>query len=172
MYSKGILAAAAKIKRWRHEPVFFVTDELKAQPDEWQLDVLKFLPDPTKQRLAMRACVGPGKSAVEAWIAWDFLATQGNGGQHPKVAAVSITADNLKDTLWAEIKKWQTRSAWLSAKYTWQSERVFCNDHPETWFISARSWAKTANAEEQAKTLSGLHSDYVLALIDESGAIP
>jgi hypothetical protein len=31
---------------------------------------------------------------------------------------------------------------------------------------------KSANAEEQGKTLSGLHSKYVLALIDESGAIP
>lgn len=172
MYSKAILAAAAKIKRWRDEPVFFVTDELKAQPDTWQLEVLNSLADPSIQRIGMKACVGPGKSAVEAWIAWYFLATQGNVGQHPKGAAVSITADNLKDNLWAEIKKWQLRSQWLSAKYTWQSERVFCNDHPETWFISARSWAKTANAEEQAKTLSGLHSEYVLALIDESGAIP
>lgn len=162
----------AKIKRWREDPVFFVVDELKAQPDEWQLEALRLLPDTAKQRIALKACVGPGKSAVLAWLGWYFMATQGDMGQHPQGLAVAITADNLKDNLWPQFKKWQSRSEYLSAKYTWTAERVYCNDHPETWFISARSWSKTANAEEQGKTLSGLHSEFVLALIDESGGIP
>ena len=164
--------AASKIKRWREDPVFFVTDELKATPDSWQVDGLRLLPDPEKRRIGFKACVGPGKSAELAWAGWYFLATQGDVGQHPKGAAVSVTADNLKDNLWPELKKWQNRSPYLSAKYTWNNDRIYCNDHPETWFLSARSWSKTANAEEQGKTLSGLHSEFVLALIDESGGIP
>ena len=81
------------VKRWRDDPVFFVTDELKAEPDAWQVDVLRLLPDPAVKRIAMKACVGPGKSATMAWIGWYFLATQGDEGQHPKGAAVSITAE-------------------------------------------------------------------------------
>lgn len=56
--------------------------------------------------------------------------------------------------------------------FEWTKERVFAKDFPATWFLSARSFSKTANAEEQGRTLSGLHSKYVLALIDESGDIP
>ena len=164
--------AMARIKKWREDPVFLVTDELKATPDRWQIEALKLLPDPKIQRIALKACVGPGKSALEAWCGWYFLAAQGDIAKHPKGAAVSITGDNLKDNLWPEMKKWQNRSPYLTAKYTWNAERIYCNDHPETWFISARSFAKTANAEEQGKTLSGLHGEYVLALIDESGGIP
>jgi hypothetical protein len=85
---------------------------------------------------------------------------------------VAVTSDNLKDNLWAEFAKWLNRSPVLSAAFTWSGSRIYANDHPETWFLSARSWPKTANEEEQGRTLSGLHSEYVLYLIDESGDIP
>jgi hypothetical protein len=50
---------------------------------------------PHHRRLAMKACKGPGKTAVEAWLAWNFLATR----EHPKVAAISVSGDNLSDNL-------------------------------------------------------------------------
>lgn len=164
--------AAAKIKMWRENPLRFAHEELKMELDYWQEESLQALIDPTIQRIALKACVGPGKSAIEAVIGWWFLVTQGEPGEHPKGAAVSITSDNLNDNLWPEFKKWQTRSGFLQHTFTWNSQSIYNNDHPETWFISARSWPKSANAEDQGKTLSGLHSKYVLALIDESGAIP
>ena len=97
---------------------------------------------------------------------------QGEKGSHPKGAAIAITQDNLKDNLWSEMSKWQQRSQTLQDLFTWTKTRIFAKDHPETWFISARSFSKTANAEEQGRVLSGLHSKYVLFLIDESGDIP
>jgi len=164
--------AAAKIKRWRENPLSFIVEELKATPDRWQEKAIEALRDPKIIRLSLQACAGPGKSALLAWIGWWFMSTQANIGSHPKGAAVSITGDNLKDNLWPEFAKWQSRSEFLKFAFTWNSERIYANDHPETWFMSARSFAKTANAEEQGKTLSGLHAEYVLILIDESGAIP
>ncbi len=120
-------------------------------------------------RLCMKACAGPGKSAVLAWAGWWFLSCFGEVGEHPKGAAVSITGDNLKDNLWPEFRKWQAFSPYLSQAFTWQGERIFANDHPDTWFLSARSFPKTANPEEQGRTLSGLHSKYPFIILDESG---
>lgn len=151
-----------------------VVEEFKVTPDKWQEAALRAFAsrDPDKRRISMQACAGPGKSAVESWIGWNFLLCYGRPGQHPKGAAVSITSDNLKDNLWPEFKKWQERSNILKTAFTWTHERIFANDHKDTWFISARSWSKTADAEEQGRTLSGLHSEFVLILLDESGEIP
>lgn len=166
--------AARRIKEWRENPCQFVHENFKVDPDIWQRKVLEAFPskDPDKQRISMQACAGPGKSAVLAWCGWNFLMCYGLHGEHPKGAAVSVTADNLKDNLWAEFSKWQDRSDTLKGAFQWTKERIFAKDHPSTWFLSARSFSKTANAEEQGRTLSGLHSKFVLALIDESGDIP
>lgn len=164
--------AQGKIRHWRTHPEAFVLEQFGVEPDAWQVDALRAFADPTKPRISLQACAGPGKSAVLAWCGWNFLSCYAQKGEHPKGAAVSITSDNLKDNLWPEFAKWQGRSRFLSEAFTWNKEQITANDHPSTWFLSARSWPKSATPEEQGKTLSGLHSKFVLALIDESGAIP
>lgn len=163
-----------KIRTWRDNPKQFVNEVFGAVPDKWQEKVLDAFPsqDPSKLRISMQACVGPGKSAILAWCGWNFLSCYGEKGEHPKGAAVSITEANLADNLWPEYSKWQNRSEFLLKAFTWTKSRIFCVDHPETWFMAARSFSKTADSEEQGRTLSGLHSRFVLAQIDESGDIP
>lgn len=168
--------ATRKLRSWR-EPrgiLRFVDEELQAKPDAWQEEAaLAFeSKDPTKQRIALQACAGPGKSAVLAWCGWWFFSTQGDRLEHPKGLATSVTSDNLKGNLWAEFSKWQQRSTFLSEFFTWTAGAIFLNSQPNTWRLEARSWPKSANAETQGKTLSGLHAKYVLILIDESGDIP
>lgn len=139
----------------------------------WQREVLEIFPsmEPEKQRIALQACAGPGKSTVLAWCGWNFLSCYGEVGEHPKAYALSITADNLRDNLWAEMSKWQQRSPYLSSAFAWTAQKIFAKDHPETWFMAARSFPKTANVDEMGRTLSGLHSKYICYLIDESGGI-
>jgi hypothetical protein len=144
----------------------FVREVFKATPDPWQDEVLAAFPD--SQRLAMKACKGPGKSTILAWLAWNFLATR----PHPKIAATSVTSDNLSDGLWTEMAKWQNRSEFLKQSFTWQKTRIFANDHPETWWMSARTWSKAADAQTQGETLAGLHAEYLLFILDEAGGIP
>ncbi|MFI5001054.1 MAG: hypothetical protein ACHQK9_14345, partial [Reyranellales bacterium] len=105
------LAAAGQLVRWKEDPCGFVREVFGATPDPWQDEVLKAFPH--CQRLVMKACKGPGKTTVEAWLAWNFLLTR----PEPKVAATSITADNLADNLWAEMAKWQARSPLLKAAF-------------------------------------------------------
>lgn len=163
-----------KIKRWRFNPCQYVYENFKVEPDAWQANALEAFVsgDIDKQRILLKACAGPGKSAALSWMGWLFLSCFGAEGEHPKGAVTSITEANLKDNLWPEFSKWQSRSPFLKEAFTWTKERIYANDHPETWFLSARTWSKSANAEEQGRTMSGLHSRYVLFLIDESGEIP
>ena len=94
--------ARANIQRWRQNPVQFVVEQFGVEPDAWQRDALMAFADPTKPRISMQACAGPGKSAVLAWCGWNFLSCYGDRGEHPKGAAVSVTWDNLRDNLWPE----------------------------------------------------------------------
>lgn len=168
------LEAMRKIRGYRQDIGAFVKEEFQVEPDAWQYRGLRAVADGNQKilRLSLQACAGPGKSALLSWAGWWFLATQGEVGSHPKGAALSITNDNLKDNLWSELSKWQQRSKICTDIFQWTQSRIFAKDHPETWFLSARSFSKKSNSEEQGRVLSGVHSKYVLFLIDESGDIP
>jgi phage terminase large subunit len=173
-YILSIEKARARIQEWRRDPVKFAIDCFGIEPDPWQVDAMRELGGETNpaRRLCMKACTGPGKSATLAWMGWHRLACFAAKGEHPKGAALSITADNLKDNLWAELSKWQQRSEFLKSAFTWTKEKIYANDHPETWFLSARSFAKDANAEAIGRALSGLHSQFPFLLLDETGDMP
>lgn len=165
-------AAPERIREWRANPVQFTRDNFGVEPDAWQVKALMALVGGGVKRLAMRACVGPGKSAVEAWAGWWFTSCHGGRGEHPKGAAVAITRENLADNLWTELAKWQARSEFLLYSFEWTKTRIYAKHHPETWFLSARGFAQKATKEHLGRTLSGLHSEYVLILLDESGDMP
>lgn len=154
------------MRTWREHPVRMVKDLFDITPDPWQVDVLEAFP--RHQRIAMKASKGVGKTALEAWLAWNFLLTR----PHPKVAATSISADNLADNLWTEMAHWQNKSPLLQHAFEWTKTRITARDHPETWWMAARSWSKTADRNQQSMTLAGLHADYIMFILDESGGIP
>lgn len=165
--------AAATLRRWRTDPVAFVRENFGVEPEPWQADYLRAYASAGKKRLAAKAAVGVGKSAVKAWCAWHFLATIYDPakypGKHPVGYALSISADNLASGLWKELAVWRTRSAFLTDQFEWTAEKVFHKAHPATWWIKARSYSKSANPEVQGATLSGLHGPYILGLLDEIG---
>lgn len=164
--------ASRKIEAWRCDPLLFVREVFHAEPDAWQADVLQLLGRPGRKRIAMKACAGPGKTAVLAWAGWHRLLCFASPNEHPKGIAVSITADNLRDNLWAEMARWRNESQLLIEAFEWTGTRIVAKDHPETWFLAAKGWSKTADLETIGRTLAGLHSRYPFYLIDESGDIP
>lgn len=153
-------------RRWIVDPVAYVRERFGVEPDAWQAEALALFP--RSQRLALKACKGPGKTAVLAWLIWNFLETR----MAPKVAATSCTEDNLSDNLWSELAKWHACSRELTERYTWTKTRIVRNAAPETVFAAARTWAKSADPQRQADTLAGLHAGQVLFVLDESGSMP
>lgn len=168
------MTARERLRMWRENPAQFVVDNFAVEPDAWQLEFLRAIGggyNPTR-RVCLKACTGPGKSAALGWAGWLRLSCYGEKGEHPKGAALSISRDNLRDNLWAELSKWQKRSEFLSSQFTWTKERIYQNDHPETWFLAARSFAKGADSETIGNALSGLHSRFPFLLLDETGDQP
>lgn len=174
--SSNWMLSAEQLRVYReHRGILrFVDEQFHVTPDEWQEETLLAFANPqmARARISMQACAGPGKTAVESWCGWWFMATQGDKHQHPKGLATSITGDNLKANLWAEFARWQGVSPYLTRVFTWTATAIFCKDHPATWRLEARTWPKTANAEQQGQTFSGLHSPFPFVIVDESGGIP
>ena len=166
--------AAEILRNYRNNILHYVNTQFKVTPDKWQEKALieYSRPDKAISRISLQACAGPGKTAVLAWCGLWFLCTQGHRGEHPKGAVVAKTLDNLKDNIWPEFSKWINVSPLCRAILKWTKTRIFAKDHNETWFLSARSFSRDANSEDQGKTLSGVHSQYVTFILDESGEIP
>lgn len=158
--------AAEKLRSWREHPAKFVRECFGVTPDPWQDEVLEA--SVTNPQQAMTACKGPGKSATLAWLGWNRLCTRVDC----KGIAISITEDNLRDGLWSELAKWQMKSAFLRDQFMWTASRIFHKPKPETWFLSARSWPRSGNPQQQADSLAGLHADNIFILMDEAGGIP
>lgn len=163
-------AAKDKLRYWREAPdgaIQFVKDQFKAEPDDWQRDALMVYQH-GKPRTVLKACKNPGKTAVLAWCSWHFLSVWDN----PNIGATSISGDNLRDNLWKEMAKWQLRSKMLADQFAWTAERIFLKTRAATWWMSARKWSKSADQQQMSATLAGLHSDYVMFVLDETGSMP
>lgn len=168
----SLRAAASRIALWREDLRRLVVEEFGVKElDPWQEEALlaasgtEMRPIP---RIALKASKGPGKTATLAWIGLGAMITR----PHLNGACISVTSDNLKDNLWKELAKWQSRSELFKSAFTWTKTRFHANGYEATWWLSARSWPKNGDSNEQADALAGLHADNVLVLADETGSYP
>jgi hypothetical protein len=159
--------AVRNLARWQRDPVAFVREVFGAEPDDWQLDALNAMAR-GNFLVCMKACKGPGKSCLLAWAIWWFLLCF----ESAKILVTSITAENLRDNLWAELAMWRGKSKLLQAVFETQSEKIYAREAPETWFAAARTWPKDADKTKQATTLAGHHAKNTMIVLDEAGGIP
>ncbi len=154
------------VKVFRDDPVLMVRSLFGAEPDAWQIEALQEFGK--TRRLAMKACAGPGKTTVLAWIGWCFLLTR----PHCMIGATSISGDNLKSALWPELARWGSKSPLLMDMFEQTKSEIYCKKYPKTWRMEARTWAKDADADQIGNALAGLHATYVMWLLDETGDYP
>lgn len=155
-----------KITLWREKPLVFVREVFGVEPDPWQCEALERFP--TSPRLCMKACKGPGKTALLAWVGWNFLVTR----PHPMIGATSISGANLKANLWTELARWRSVSPMLEALFEQTKSEIFLKEHPKTWRLEARTWPADADPAQIGNALAGVHAKFVMWLGDEAGDYP
>lgn len=163
--------AIATLARWKAEPIDFVRECFGVEPDPWQKIVLNQYRDGYR-RIGMQACKGPGKTCVLAWIIWHFMLNE-----NANVAGISTSGANIRNNLWKELAMWRDKCAWLKQAYVMTATRIYVestedHDYERTWFCEMRTWSKTADDATVAQTLQGLHANFVLVVLDESGGMP
>ena len=163
--------ALANLSRWKRQPVDFVRDNFGVEPDVFQITVLNWYRD-GETHIAMQACKGPGKTCVLAWIIWHFMLFE-----NANIAAISTSGANVRNNLWKELALWRDKCLWLKQAYEMTATRIYVSsteekDYERTWFCEMRTWSKTADDAAIAQTLQGLHADFVMVILDESGGMP
>ena len=160
------MTAIEDLVRWADHPADFVREVFETEPDVWQVEALEAFP--RSARLALKACKGPGKTAVLAWLGWNILLTR----PHSHGGATSINGDNLRANLWTELARWRARAPMLQAQFEQTKSEIFARAAPQTWKLEARTWARDATPEQIGNALAGLHGPYPYWLLDESGDYP
>ena len=158
--------SAKVMKLWQMKPEVFLRDNFDIVLDTWQQDAVDLYV--RYQRLAMICSKGPGKTFLLASLGWHFFLTN----KLPKMAALSISAKNLRSNMWAELAMLGARSDLVVKSATIKSERITLNNYEKISFIDFRSFEREADQSQQASALAGLHADNIMFLIDEGGTIP
>ena len=109
-------------------------------------------------------------TATLSWLGWNFLLTRPNA----MVGATSISSPNLKANLWSEMARWRNipAASVLRQQFEYTRTEIYHREYRATWRMEARSWAQDADASQIGNALAGLHADYVMWLLDESGDYP
>ena len=151
------------LKRYRNDPVLFVQEILKQEPDPWQIEMLEAV-NSGERRISIRSGHGVGKSTAASWVMlWTLLTN------FPvKIVVTAPTSAQLFDALFSELKRWIGElPVALSTILDVKSDRVSHRAAPSDAFISART-----SRAENPESLQGVHSDKVLLLVDEASGIP
>jgi phage terminase large subunit len=144
-----------------NNPVLFVTELLGATPEPWQIEALNAIGE--HDRVSIRAGHGVGKTTFEAWVVLWFMLTR-----YPyKIPITANSQDQLRDTIWPEIRKWRDRlPAPLRDRIEITAERVFLKGIGENAFAVARTASK-----DNPEALQGFHEENLLFVIEEASGI-
>jgi hypothetical protein len=140
-----------------------------AGPDDWQADVLAYVRDNLGKgrplRLAIAGGVGPGKSAVGAWIINWAMTTCVDC----RCRITANTGPQISTATWPEISKW-FRMSLANGWFELGDRRLRSVDpaHKESWRADAITWD-----EQRPEAFAGFHNAgrRIVYLFDESAAI-
>lgn len=127
------------------------------------LSMEKAVKKESKNMISIASGRGIGKSASVSWIMIWFLFSFPDC----QIPCTAPGFQQMYDVLWKEIALWIHRMPPnIKNLYEWESSHVRIKESPYTWFARAKTASK-----ENPEALSGIHADYVLALVDEASAV-
>lgn len=119
--------------------------------------------------LSIMAGKGTGK---DAWVSWAILWFM--TFPYPKIPCLSVSADQLNKVLWSEISKWLGNSL-IKEWFTLRTEKLYFNGLVDgekglQWLAFPKAVPKTGGGG-QIKALAGVHSKYLMEVVDEGSGI-
>src|SRR5262249_15453505 len=129
-------------------------------PDTWQAEILAYIGDRlnaraagkdlTPIRIAVAGGVGPGKSALAAWLVDWGLVTMPD----TRIRVTANTGPQITTATWPEITKWRRLSRW-SELFESGDRRIKSIDqnHRESWRCDAITWD-----EHRPEAFAGFHN--------------
>lgn len=148
--------------RWKTNPKAFVTEALRATPEDWQVKALDMIAQ--HDRVAIRSGHGVGKTTLIAWIALWFLLTR----IPTRVPITANSQDQLRDVVWPALAQWARElPGQLRNELDLAAERVSLKAAPEEGFAVARTASR-----DRPEALQGFHSENMLFVLEEASGIP
>lgn len=141
------------------DPVGFARDVLGFTAWSAQRQIMESVRDNT--RTAVRACHGPGKTAVAARIVLWFLAA------HPGRSRVITTAPTwaqVADQLWREIREAVTAAHAGEYLQSWPTPSATKLDLGDQWFAIGHS-------TDRPERFQGHHAEHLLLVVDEASGV-
>ncbi len=139
-------------------------------PDTWQRECLEHIRDNLSRdkpiRMAIAGGVGPGKSALMAWVV-DWCLTTYTGA---RARITANTGPQLSTTTWPELQKWRRLSLWSHWFHSLdRSVRSVDPEWRDNWRADAMTWDAT-----NPQAFAGFHNRGKRLLLgtDESSTIP
>jgi len=127
------------------------------------LSMEKAVKGQAKNMISIASGRGIGKSASVSWVMIWFLFSFPDC----QIPCTAPGFQQMYDVLWKEVALWVHRMPPnIKNLYEWESSHVRIKESPYTWFARAKTASK-----ENPEALSGIHADYVLALVDEASAV-
>ena len=136
------------------DPVAFASDVLGFTAWSMQRDIMEAVRD--NPLVAVRACHGPGKTAIAAQVALWFLKTKRNS----RVITTAPTWKQVEQLLWREIRAAVARSA----QGTFPKPSATKLEVGDEWFAIGMS-------TNEPERFQGHHAEHLLLIVDEASGV-
>ncbi len=147
---------------WQTHPLDFCRDIIGFYPDPLQEELIIAISEPGAW-VSAKSGHGTGKTSTLACLALWFISVFPDA----KVPVTHPSMDQLKATLWPEMRKWHAGMLEpFKSAIDIQTEKVVIRERENT-FIQARTARK-----ENPDALQGFHAEHVLFLVDEASGVP
>lgn len=150
-------------RRYDNDPVLFVREVFGVNPYPDQIELLEAYRR-RDRRISKRSGHGVGKTTVLAWM----IVHHSLFRFPQKTVCTAPTSKQLFDALYAETVTWFKKLPVMAkARFEIKSESIELIAAPEESFVSFRT-----SSAEKPEALAGVHSDFVLLVIDEASGVP
>jgi hypothetical protein len=141
---------------WRAEPAQMVRDLFRVEPDRWQHEALEAFASRIPKKRASRSPRAPARASRPS-----RRGAAGTSSPATPTRTSTRTAPRLdhrrqpEERALERVRRLARPERLPAARVRDDVERIFSREHPATWFLGARSFAKTADARRRAARSRG-----------------